>query len=478
MTLCTSAIPKTSQTILTHLWGRSHESFSPLNRRILSVSGKGATHYLQGLVTCDLRSEVLAFSPLHPKFKYSNETLYDNVNNNNLLNIRPICFLDNKGRVLTDAMLWKRPILDYYDKESHPSNFSLNIASKLDSDVEYLIDVPGDTADMLLQHLLQYRLRKSKHVMIGDLSEQMSVHCIYGTWNTHEAPDGFMTAMDPRHPSLGVRVLSTRQNESLGSKIEQKLFPSCPGTYSLLRKLAGIGEGMELQGKTAIETNQDFLHALSFSKGCYLGQELTARSFHVGVIRKRILPIVILDKQMEIPQPWVKAQMRGRMQMNTTTSSNYIANNPPLPTMSVQDAGMIVSLLRSSNSMPVKKSNMLSTTSNTENNTTNYMVELQDMGVRGASIVNSKDGKTIGQVLSSPSPGSSVLLAQLRLDRVCVLGETGNDKDLGTINIHQQWNPMNSIQIGNHTKEYRCLPYIPQWWPTNINFKSGKKVNI
>lgn len=106
------------------------------------------------------------------------------------------------------------------------------------------------------------------------------------------------------------------------------------------------------------------------------------------------------------------------------------------------------------------------------------MVELQDMGVRGASIVDSKDGKTIGQVLSSPSPGSSVLLAQLRLDRVCVLGETGSDKDLGTINIHQQWNPMNSIQIGNHTKEYRCLPYIPQWWPTNINFKSGKKVNI
>ena len=32
---------------------------------------------------------------------------------------------------------------------------------------------------------------------------------------------------------------------------------------------------------------------VSFSKGCYLGQELTARSHHVGVIRKRLLPVTI-----------------------------------------------------------------------------------------------------------------------------------------------------------------------------------------
>ena len=36
-------------------------------------------------------------------------------------------------------------------------------------------------------------------------------------------------------------------------------------------------------------------YVVSFSKGCYLGQELTARSHHVGVIRKRLLPVTIED---------------------------------------------------------------------------------------------------------------------------------------------------------------------------------------
>ena len=33
------------------------------------------------------------------------------------------------------------------------------------------------------------------------------------------------------------------------------------------------------------------MHGVSFHKGCYLGQELTARTHHTGVIRKRIMPL-------------------------------------------------------------------------------------------------------------------------------------------------------------------------------------------
>ena len=35
----------------------------------------------------------------------------------------------------------------------------------------------------------------------------------------------------------------------------------------------------------------DHLSGISFHKGCYLGQELTARTFHTGVTRKRVVPI-------------------------------------------------------------------------------------------------------------------------------------------------------------------------------------------
>ncbi|CAI7912598.1 unnamed protein product, partial [Closterium sp. NIES-53] len=40
-----------------------------------------------------------------------------------------------------------------------------------------------------------------------------------------------------------------------------------------------------------LECNLAALHAISFTKGCYVGQELTARTHHRGVVRKRLMPV-------------------------------------------------------------------------------------------------------------------------------------------------------------------------------------------
>ena len=56
----------------------------------------------------------------------------------------------------------------------------------------------------------------------------------------------------------------------------------------------GIGEGTQDHPSGncfALESNADFLQGVSFNKGCYIGQELTARIYHSGVIRKRLVPI-------------------------------------------------------------------------------------------------------------------------------------------------------------------------------------------
>ncbi|XP_037082029.1 putative transferase CAF17 homolog, mitochondrial [Pollicipes pollicipes] len=42
---------------------------------------------------------------------------------------------------------------------------------------------------------------------------------------------------------------------------------------------------------TPLEYSADFLHGVSFHKGCYVGQELTARTHHTGVVRKRVMPL-------------------------------------------------------------------------------------------------------------------------------------------------------------------------------------------
>ena len=51
-----------------------------------------------------------------------------------------------------------------------------------------------------------------------------------------------------------------------------------PALYNTYRTLWGLGEGSELEGKIPLEMNMDLTNYISFSKGCYLGQELTART--------------------------------------------------------------------------------------------------------------------------------------------------------------------------------------------------------
>ena len=82
-------------------------------------------------------------------------------------------------------------------------------------------------------------------------------------------------------------------------------------------------------------------------------------------------------------------------------------------------------------------------------------------------IVDKKDGKTIGKVISTPAPGTTVILAQMRLDRLGLLGTSDNATN--------KWLRTNKILIGNEsTKEYRYLPYLPLWWP-EIDKETGKE---
>jgi len=46
-----------------------------------------------------------------------------------------------------------------------------------------------------------------------------------------------------------------------------------------------------------LEYNLAGLNAISFDKGCYIGQELIARTHHRGVIRKRLMPMKFVDEK-------------------------------------------------------------------------------------------------------------------------------------------------------------------------------------
>ena len=44
-----------------------------------------------------------------------------------------------------------------------------------------------------------------------------------------------------------------------------------------------------------MNTNLDVMSGIDFRKGCYVGQELTIRTHHTGVVRRRVLPVALFD---------------------------------------------------------------------------------------------------------------------------------------------------------------------------------------
>ncbi|KAA0148027.1 hypothetical protein FNF29_06971 [Cafeteria roenbergensis] len=94
---------------------------------------------------------------------------------------------------------------------------------------------------------------------------------------------------DPRCPVMGLRALVRGPAASLSVAA-----PAAPTAYSLVRSLMGVPEGeAEVFEAVPLELNLEQLLGVSFVKGCYVGQELVARAHFRGLLRKRLLPVVL-----------------------------------------------------------------------------------------------------------------------------------------------------------------------------------------
>ncbi|KAG8178513.1 hypothetical protein JTE90_005406 [Oedothorax gibbosus] len=177
------------------------------------------------------------------------------------------------------------------------------------SDTEYLVEYDATGYDHLHRHLLMYRLRKN--VKIQPISE-MSAWVVYkpfddettvdsGEISKHfKADDGIIKhADDPRTNLLGVRVITDNRTNLHQSLIASGLNCVEGDSYKLMRYKLGIGEGVldHPPGNCLpFETNVDLLNGVSFTKGCYIGQEMTAKSNFVLSIRKRLMPIILEER--------------------------------------------------------------------------------------------------------------------------------------------------------------------------------------
>lgn len=134
-----------------------------------------------------------------------------------------------------------------------------------------LLDVDAGLAASLIQRLTMYKLRADV-----DLSDApLDVLC-----GTGPAPEGAMN--DPRHEALGWRLYGA-QGGTDGTDFDAIRVAHCiPET------------GIELTPETFIlEAGFERLNGVDFRKGCYVGQEVTARMKHKTELRKGLTTVQV-----------------------------------------------------------------------------------------------------------------------------------------------------------------------------------------
>ncbi|CAF9904166.1 MAG: Iron-sulfur clusters incorporation protein [Heterodermia speciosa] len=224
-------------------------------RRLISLRGHDAPRFLQGLTTQNIPSVDSPSSHPRPQGLYS-------------------AFLNASGRVLYDVFI-------YPDSRLREQN-----------DLGFLIDVDAREVQSLARHLKRYKLRAKVTVEVVDDGEAQ----VWQAWDD-TSPVNFLpnadhvwtVCEDCRSEVMGTRLIASGDR-----KLDMDADLVDVGTYEVRRILRGVAEGQsEIIKDSALplECNMDYMNGIDFRKGCYVGQELTIRTRHTGVVRKRILPV-------------------------------------------------------------------------------------------------------------------------------------------------------------------------------------------
>ncbi len=143
-------------------------------------------------------------------------------------------------------------------------------------DGELFIDVAADRADALLKRLSMYKLRKA--VLLARRADL----AVLASWPGDPIGSG---PADARDPMLGARWIGPAGSAADGA-----------AAYDAHRHAVGVPDSADIGQDELLwlETGADLLNGVSFTKGCYVGQENTARMHHRDKVRRRLVPVTIV----------------------------------------------------------------------------------------------------------------------------------------------------------------------------------------
>lgn len=224
------------------------------HRTLLKIQGQDTQSFLQGIVTNDME----LFTEPDQRAMYAH-----------MLNVQ--------GRTLFDIIMYRLK-----DAEAEGG---------------LLLECDSTVKDTILKHLKLYKIRRK--VIITPCPELSVWAVIPGekaagqeTPNITTTEQAVIWEADPRTEAMGWRLVVDSKVNLLDIIASSQLGDT--EEYHRHRYSIGLPEGVkDLPPGVALplESNLVYMQGISFSKGCYIGQELTARTHHTGVVRKRLMPV-------------------------------------------------------------------------------------------------------------------------------------------------------------------------------------------
>ena len=225
-------------------------------RSAISVRGPDAAEFLQGLISNDIRR-------VSPDLSIW------------------AAFLTAQGKFLHEFCVVREP----------PSGSEAN-------DPSFLLECERDRRDHLLKRLSLYKLRAN--IVLSDADDRYVVcasNCdpaafgLIGALGSTAIVDGAIIMVDPRHTALGVRILIPRNRPNWWA--DRQFVETAPADWDRQRISLALPDGsrdLVVEKSILLENGFSELNGVDWDKGCFLGQELTARTHYRALIRKRLVP--------------------------------------------------------------------------------------------------------------------------------------------------------------------------------------------
>ena len=216
------------------------------NSRFLSIEGKDSSDFLQNLITNDIN-------------KCTKE------------NIIYSCLLTPQGKFIADFFIFKK-------------------------DDNYIIETHSLFYETLLKKLKLYKLRSK--ILINEITNL----CSYSVFSELNNNMNFIIfCADPRSNKIGNKLIcKSKELEKLNDfiEIDEKKYHEI-----LIRNTVPLSHFDLKENKSLLlENNFENLNAISWDKGCYVGQELTARMKYRALLKKRIYSLAVKDGTPQIEQ--------------------------------------------------------------------------------------------------------------------------------------------------------------------------------